>query len=158
MPHPPVIVALMIGELPYMSGLNWISARIVERSVQVWREHPDSVLICESQPMALTAKRLGVPDHALLTALPQASGHTTRSVAAWLVGSGHRRSDVLLVTHAIHAARAVKIFEKLGVRAAADGLDLAFDRDDPDWKLRSRWIFRLYNLAAHIYCVCRGWV
>jgi hypothetical protein len=158
MSDPAVIVALMIGELPYMPGLNRISTRIVERSVQVWREHPGSVLICESQPMSVAAKQLGVPDAALITALPQATGHTTRRVASWLADSEHRRSDVLLVTHAIHAPRAVKVFAKLGITAAAEGLDLGFDRNDPDWKLRSRTVFRVYNSAAHIYCICRGWV
>jgi hypothetical protein len=155
---PPVIVALMIGELPYMSGLNRISTRIVERSVEVWRQRPGGILVCESQPMSHVARGLGVPDAALITALPQASGHTTRLVADWLAGSGHRCSDVLLVTHALHAPRAVRVFAKLGIAATAEGLDLAFDRHDPDWKLRSRNVFQVYNFAAHIYCVCRGWV
>ena len=152
------IVALMIGELDYMSGLNRISAAIVERAVAVWRDTPGSVLICESAPMAAEAARLGVAVSDVVTALPQALGHTTRLVAWWLAREGYGSHPVHIVTHAMHAPRALRILAKAGVRASAVSLDLPFDPNDPDWKLRSAGVFRFYNAAAHVYCFCRGWM
>ena len=157
-PHGPAVIALMIGEVDYMSTLNRISAGIVERAVAVWRETPGGVLICESAPMAAEAMRLGVAESDVVTALPQPLGHTTRLVALWLARSPCARGPVRLVTHAIHARRAIRIFAKVGIVASAVGMDLPFDREDPDWKLRSAGIFRVYNMAAHVYCVCRRWV
>ena len=154
----PAIVALMIGELDDMPTLNRISALIVERAVSLWRDAPGSVLVCESAPMAVEAIRLGMAPSDVTTALPQPLGHTTRLVALWLARSPHGRGPVRLVTHALHARRAIGIFRKVGIQATATGLDLTFDREDPDWKLRSVGAFRVYNAAAHIYGLCRGWV
>lgn len=154
----PTIVALMIGELEYMSGLNRMSTAIVEQAVTVWRQTPGSVLICESAPMATEAMRLGITASDIITALPQPLGHTTRLVAQWLAGSPYAHRPVRLVTHTIHARRAIRIFAKVGITATAIEMDLPFDCRDADWKLRSARVFRVYNLAAHIYCVCRGWI
>ena len=156
--RPSAIVALMIGELDYMSSLNRISTHIVERAVAEWRRTPGSALICESAPMAAEAVRLGVAESDVTTALTQPLGHTTRLVALWYARSPYGRGPARLVTHAMHARRAVRIFEKTGTEATAIGLDLAFDREDPDWKLRGAGVFRAYNMAAHVYCVCRGWL
>lgn len=153
-----VVIALMIGELDYMVSLNPISTAIVERAVTLWRATSGSVLICESAPMTDVARRMGVAASDVVTALPQPLGHTTRLVALWLACSLYAQARVQLVTHAMHARRAVKIFAKVGIEASAIGLDLPFDSADPDWKLRSAGIFRAYNVAAHLYCVCRGWV
>jgi hypothetical protein len=155
----------MIGELDYMPfdgaqggpALNHISSAIVMRAVAVWRETPGSVLICESAPMAAEAIRLGVDPADVVTALPQPLGHTTRLVAVWMAASPYARRRALLVTHALHARRSLRIFSKAGIAADAVPLALPFDRRDPDWKLRSAGIFRLYNLAADVYCRCRGW-
>jgi uncharacterized SAM-binding protein YcdF (DUF218 family) len=147
----------MIGELDYMSGLNPISTAIVERAVAVWRQTPGAVLICESAPMAAEAQRLGVASSDVVTALPQASGHTTRLVALWLARAGYSTGPVHIVTHAMHASRALRIFSKVGIQASALRMDLAFDSNDPDWKLRSAGVFRVYNFAANVYCVLRGW-
>jgi len=155
---PAAIVALMIGELDYMSALNAVSCSIVERAVAIWRATPGSVLICESGPMAAEARRLGVAASDVVTALPQPLGHTTRLVALWLAGNGYDGGRVILVTHAMHASRAVRILARVGVKASAIGMDLPFDRNDPDWKLRSAGMFRLYNAAAYLYCLVRGWV
>jgi hypothetical protein len=154
----PVVIALMIGELAYMRTLNRISADIVARAVAVLRETPGSVLICESAPMTAEAIRLGVAESDVVTALPQRVGHVTRLVALWLARSPYARGPVRLVTHALHARRAIRVFAKVGINASAVGLDLPFNREDPDWKLRSAGIFRAYNIAAYVYCVCRGWV
>lgn len=148
----------MIGELDYMSGLNRISTAIVARAVAVWRETPGSVLVCESTPMAAEARKLGVPPADVVTALPQALGHTTRLVALWLSREGYRRAPVTIVTHAMHVRRAVRILARAGVEASAVSLDLPFDPKDPDWKLRSAGMFRAYNVAANVYCWLRGWI
>lgn len=155
---PPAIVALMIGELEYMSGLNRISTAIVEHAVAVWRATPGSVLICESAPMTAAAIALGVAEHDVVTALPQPTGHITRLVALWLADSPYTARPARLVTHSMHARRAVRIFEKVGIAATAIGLDLPFDPRDGDWKLRSAGVFRVYNVIADLYGRCRGWV
>lgn len=147
----------MIGELNYMPRLNDISVQIVERAVAVWRKTPGAVLVCESGPMSREALALGVDESAVITALPQASGHTTRAVALWLARSPYASGPVQLVTHVMHAARALRIFRKVGIEASAVAVSARFKADDPDWKLRSAAIFRLYNLAAEVYCRCRGW-
>ncbi len=157
-PAAAAVVALMIGELSYMPVLNRISKAIVARAVELHRAMPGSLLICESSPMTAEAIRLGVHPSEVVTALPQAAGHTTRLVAQWLAGSPYSRYSLSLVTHALHAGRSVRIFSKLGLSAAPVAVDLPFDRGDPDWKLRSAPIFRLYNAAAYVYCACRGWL
>ena len=156
----------MIGELDYMPidpaqggpRLNAISRSIVARAVALWRETPGSALVCESAPMSAEAVRLGADPADVATALPQARGHTTRLVALWMAGSACAGRRALLVTHAMHAPRSVRIFSKVGISADAVPVDLPFDRRDPDWKLRSAGIFRLYNAAAYVYCACRGWL
>lgn len=153
----PAIVALMIGELDYMTALNPISTAIVNEAVRLWRETPGATLICESAPMTAEARRLGVAEKDVVTALPQPSGHITRLVALWLAASPYADRPIWLVTHALHAGRAIRIFRKARIEATAVGLDLPFDRHDPDWKLRSAAVFRAYNLAAYVYGICRGW-
>jgi hypothetical protein len=148
----------MIGELRYMPRLNEISVRIVERAVAVWRETPDSVLVCESSPMTREALALGVDESAVVTALTQKHGHTTRKVALWLAETPYASRPVRIVTHVMHAPRAVRIFRKAGINASAIAIDVPFKAGDPDWKLRSAAIFRMYNLAAEVYCFARGWV
>jgi hypothetical protein len=157
-PIPAAVVALMIGELNYMPALNRISSAIVARAVAIWRETPGSVLICESAPMAAEAVRLGVDPGDVLTALPQPLGHTTRLVALWMAASPYAAHRAVLVTHAMHAPRSLRIFSKVGIAADAVPLDVPFDADDPDWKLRSVGMFRAYNAAAHLYGLCRGWL
>jgi uncharacterized SAM-binding protein YcdF (DUF218 family) len=98
-------------------------------------------------------------DHGrLVTALPQPRGHTTRLLAEWLARSPYAGEDVMIVTHALHAARSRRIFARLGIRAIPVSLDLRFDPADPDWKLRSARIFRFYNGLAWVYCFARRWV
>lgn len=153
------IVALLIGELSYMTALNPITTRIVERAVALWQRHPGAVLICEAEPMAAMARRLGVPDVSLRVAIPEPGGHTTRWCAervAVMPTSGNR--ILVLVTHRLHARRAGKMFAALGLRSRLDGLDLPFDRRDPDWKLRSSAIFKFYNAGAWVYGFLRGWL
>ena len=163
MPSPPDeqpwIVALLIGELSYMTSLNRITTQIVERAVARWRERPGAVLICECEPMAAVARSLGVPEASLRVAIPEPSGHTTR----WLVERiaampDHRTRILVLVTHRLHGRRAARMFFALGMRSRVDGLDLPFSPDDADWKLRSALIFRAYNTAAWGYCFLRGWL
>ena len=149
---------MMIGELDYMPVLNRISVAIVARAVTVWRETPGSVLICESAPMAAEAIRLGVDPAEVVAALPQSLGHTTRLVALWMAASPYAGRRAVLVTHAMHAPRSLRIFSKVGMTADAVPMDLPFDGHDPDWKLRSSGIFRVYNTVAHVYCRCRGWL
>jgi uncharacterized SAM-binding protein YcdF (DUF218 family) len=154
----PAVVALMIGELSYMPMLNRISKAIVARAVEMHRATPGSLLICESAPMTAEAVRLGVHPSEVVTALPQAAGHTTRLVALWFARSLYAGRPVRLVTHTLHARRSVRIFSKMGIPADPVPLDLPFERDDPDWKLRSAVHFKLYSAAAHVYCRCRGWL
>src|SRR5262245_9870646 len=148
----------MIGELNYMSGLNAVSAAIVRRAIDVWRETPGAALICESAPMTAEAVRLGVAPEDVITALPQPSGHTTRLVALWLARSRQPSGPVCLVTHAMHAGRAVRIFARVGIPASAVPIELPFNPADRDWKLRSAAVFRVYTLAAYVYCRLRGWL
>jgi hypothetical protein len=152
------IVALMMGELSYMRGLNRISSEIVARAVELHRASPGSVLICESERMTAEAIRLGLTPSDVVTALPQPAGHTTRRVALWLAASPYAGHPARIVTHRLHARRSVRIFSAAGVAATGVPLDLPFDPADPDWKLRSARIFRLYNHAAWVYCLARGWV
>jgi uncharacterized SAM-binding protein YcdF (DUF218 family) len=63
-----------------------------------------------------------------------------------------------MVTHALHAARAVRIFRRLGVPVRPVPVDAPFDPHDADWKLRSAPHFRVYNAAATAYCGLRGWL
>lgn len=153
------IVALLIGELHYMTRLNAITTRIVERAVALWRERPAALLVCEAEPMAAVARGLGVPAEVIRVAIPEPGGHTTRSAAERIramLDSGI--TSVVLVTHRLHGARARRIFRAVGLEANLDGLDVPFDAADPDWKLRSRTIFRLYDAGAWAYCFARGWL
>ena len=154
----PAVVALMIGELDYMTALNPISTAIVEEAVRMWRQTPGAALICESAPMTDAARRLGVGERDVVTALPQPTGHITRLVALWFARSPYADRPVRLVTHAMHAGRAIRIFRKAGIHGSVVGLDLPFDHRDPDWKLRSAGIFRAYNAAAYVYGFLRGWI
>ncbi len=141
-----------------MRSLNAISRAIVHRAVELWRETPGSTLVCESEPMAAEAMRLGVARADVVTALPQPLGHTTRLVAQWMASSPYASRRAILVTHAMHAPRSVRIFDRLGIRADAMPLDLPFNRADGDWKLRSASIFRIYNGVAYVYCFLRRWI
>ncbi|HYE84966.1 MAG TPA: YdcF family protein [Vicinamibacterales bacterium] len=153
------VVALLIGELSYMNALNPISTRIVERAVEVWRRHPQGLLICEAEPMAAVARSLGVPEASLRVAIPEPGGHTTRWCAQRIAQMHKSGTHILvLVTHRLHARRAGKMFAALGLRTRLDGLDVPFDRGDPDWKLRSTTIFKIYNAGAWVYCLLRGWL
>ena len=155
----PWIVALLIGELRYMTQLNRVTTRIVEHAVSDWRAHPSTLLICEAEPMAVLAASLGVPRELIRTAIPEAGGHTTRWAAERvraMADSGSR--SLRLVTHRLHAPRAARMFRALKMQVELEGLDLPFDRDDPDWKLRSESAFRAYNMAASAYCLARGWM
>jgi hypothetical protein len=154
----PIVIALMIGELDYMPVLNAISRAIVARAVAVWRSTPGAALVCESEPMALEAIRLGVARGDVVTALPQSLGHTTRLVAQWMAASEFAQRPAILVTHAMHAPRSVRIFSRLGLTAEAVSLNLPFDPRDRDWKLRSAAIFRFYNILAYAYCYARRWI
>ena len=155
-----VIVALMIGELRWQPTLNRISSEVVERAVEVWRADPSTLLICESELMRQHALRQGVPADRVRTALPQPSGHTTRLVAEWLSGNRHDLpgDPWTIVTHSLHAKRAVRILGRCGLRVDAVGVDAPFAMSDRDWKLRSEPIFRAYNAVAWVYCWLRGWV
>jgi hypothetical protein len=163
MPSPPDeqtwIVALLIGELSYMTALNPITTRIVERAVARWRERPNAMLICEAEPMAAVARQLGVPEASLRVAIPEPGGHTTRWAASRIAAMpDYHNRILLLVTHRLHGRRAARMFRALGMQSRLDGLDLPFDRTDPDWKLRSALIFRIYNAGAWVYCFARGWL
>ncbi len=153
-------IALMIGELPYQPTLNQISTKIVEHTVDLWRQAPGSLLVCESTPMSELAARLGVPSEQLHTALTTKSGHTTRGVAEWLRHAPEtiRGRPLRVVTHRFHAQRARSVFAKIGLHGDFVGVDVRFDPHDHDWKLRTPLRFRLYNALAHVYCVVRGWV
>ena len=155
-----VVVALMIGELRWQPRLNRISSEVVERAVEVWRLAPSKLLICESEPMRQHALQQGVAADRVRTALPQPSGHTTRLLAEWL---GRNRRELpaqpwTIVTHSLHARRAVRIFGRCGLSVMAVGIDSAFEMSDRDWKLRSKSVFRAYNAVAWVYCWLRGWV
>ena len=155
-----VVVALMIGELRWQPRLNRISSDVVERAAEVWRSDPSALLICESELMRQHALQQGVPAECVRTALPQPSGHTTRLLAEWL---NRNRRDLpaepwTIVTHSLHAGRAVRILGRCGLRVNAVGVDSAFEMSDLDWKLRSEPIFRTYNTVAWVYCWLRGWV
>lgn len=155
-----MIVALMIGELHWMPRLNHISSEIVRKSVDIWRQCPGALLVCESEPMRKLAEELGVPAASLWTALPQPSGHKTRLLALALLPQRDRfpAGEWMIVTHELHEARAKRIFERCGLQVSSTGLAVPFARDDHDWKLRSAGIFRVYNTIAWVYCGMRGWV
>lgn len=153
------VVALLIGELHYMNGLNRISTAIVERAVQRWRALPGGVLVCEAAPMVAVARRLGVPEERIRIAIPEPGGHTTR----WAAERIRSMADVagrpvLLVTHRLHGPRAQRMFRAVGLDAALDAIDLPFDPADADWKLRSEAVFRVYNAVAWAYVFVRRWV
>jgi uncharacterized SAM-binding protein YcdF (DUF218 family) len=153
------VVALLIGELHYMTRLNAITTRIVEHAVSLWQRQPASTLVCEAEPMAEVARQLGVPAAQVRVAIPEPAGHTTRWAAlrtAALAGRDGR--PVVLVTHRLHARRAARIFRAAGVTCVREDVDVPFDRTDPDWKLRSEPIFRIYNTVAWAYCFARGWL
>jgi hypothetical protein len=155
----PWIAALLIGELPYMTTLNAITTRITEHAVELWRQRPDTLLICECDPMAAVARRLGVPGHALRVAIPEPAGHTTWWAASRIAAMPDAANRALvLVTHRLHGRRAARMFRRQGFRTTLVGLDLPFDAQDPDWKLRSEGLFRVYNAMAWVYCAARGWV
>ncbi len=157
--EPPWVVALLIGELSYMSALNPITTQIVARAVTRWREWPGALLICEAEPMAAVARTLGVPPALLRVAIPERGGHTTRWAAERIAAMPDYGNRILvLVTHKWHGRRAARMFRALGMRPKLDGLDLPFERRDPDWKLRSAAMFRAYNTAAWAYCFARGWL
>jgi hypothetical protein len=152
-------VALLIGELHYMTRLNAVTSHIVEHAVACWRARPSAVLVCEAAPMAALARSLGVPAASMRVAIPEAGGHTTRWAAERIRAMpvlGDR--TVLLVTHRLHGPRAARMFRAVGLQVQLEGLDLPFDRRDPDWKLRSPAIFRFYNAGAWVYCFARGWL
>lgn len=157
---PQMIVALMIGELKYQPKLNAITSAIVETAVKAWRSFPSATLVCEAEPMARLASAFGVFGTQLHTAVPAARGHTTRKLAEWLrarpVLPG--RSALWVITHSLHADRARRIMERCGVHATCLELNTPFLPADADWKLRSALHFRLYNIAAEVYCRCRGWL
>jgi len=153
------IVALLMGELRYMTGVNSITSRIVEGAVSLWRERTDAILICEAEPMGELARKLGVPAESVRVAVPEAGGHTTRLAALRVRAMpdlGNR--SLKLVTHRLHSDRAARIFGRLGLSVDVAGLDIPFDRRDSDWKLRSEANFRFYNQGAWIYCFARGWL
>jgi hypothetical protein len=155
----PWIVALLIGELPYMTTLNAITTRIAEHAVELWRQQPGTLLICECEPMAAVARRMGVPDVSLRVAIPEPDGHTTWWAASRIAAMPDAAGRALvLVTHQLHGARAARMFRKTGFRTTLVGLALPFNAQDPDWKLRSEGIFRVYNAIAWVYCFARGWV
>lgn len=155
----PWIVALLIGELPYMTTLNAITTRIAEHAVALWQRQPDTLLICECEPMAAVARAHGVPERSLRVAIPEADGHTTRWAASRIAAMpGAAQRQLMLVTHRLHGPRAARMFRKLGFRTTLVGLDLPFNAQDPDWKLRSQTVFRVYNAMAWVYCAARGWV
>ena len=86
---PPVdgaVVALLIGELHYMNGLNRMSTAIVEHAVALWRAQSGGVLICEAAPMVAVARGLGVPEERIRIAIPEPAGHTTRWAAERIRG------------------------------------------------------------------------
>ena len=153
------VVALLIGELHYMNGLNRMSTAIVEHAVERWRAQPGGLLICEAAPMVTVARALGVPEERIRIAIPEPAGHTTR----WAAERVRAMADVagrplLLVTHRLHGARAQRMFQAMGLDAALDAIDLPFDAADADWKLRSESVFRLYNAVAWAYVFVRRWV
>jgi len=153
------IVALLVGELRYMTHLNTITTRIVEHAVALWRRRPRALLICEAEPMAAVARQLGVPAASIRVAVPEAGGHTTRWAAERICAMSDLGTEsVLLVTHRLHGARARRIFRAAGLDAALDAVEVPFQANDPDWKLRSSAIFRVYNTGAWAYCFARGWL
>ncbi len=152
-------MALLIGELSHMTGLNRITTSIVERAVSCWQKRQGVILICEAEPMAALARTLGVPAGSVRVAIPEAGGHTTRWAAERIRAMSDLGSRRLrLVTHRWHGPRAARMFGALGMDAELIGLDIPFDRGDPDWKLRSESIFRAYNAGAWAYCFARGWL
>jgi len=157
---PGVIVALLIGELAYQRRLNAITCRIVEHAIAMWRRHPSAILVCEAEPMRWLAEQAGVPSTRLLTALPQPKGHTTRLLAEWLRDNRPRLPGRpwWIVTHDLHASRATRLLARCGLDIRAVGVSAPFDSSDADWKLRSARRFRVYNLAAGLYCRSRGWL
>ena len=163
MPSPRVderwVVALLIGELSYMTSLNRITTAIVERAVSFWRKRPGAILICECEPMAALARSLGVPAESVRVAIPEPGGHTTRWAAERVRAMDDLGTRPLqLVTHRLHGRRASRMFSALHLRVEVEEVDAPFERSDPDWKLRSSAIFRLYNTGAWVYCYARGWL
>lgn len=154
----PVIVALLIGELSYMTTLNAITTQIVDRAVDLWRRHDGAILICEAEPMAAVARSRGVPDASLRVAIPEPGGHTTRWAAQRITAMPESTRTLTLVTHRLHGPRAARMFRSLGLRVTVEGLDLPFNPQDSDWKLRSTTIFNVYNTGAWVYCFARGWL
>jgi DUF218 domain len=155
-----LILALMIGELKHQPTVNGVTTEIVHHAVRLWREAPDALLACESEPMAELAAHLGIPRARLRTAIVGVRRHTTRLVAEWLRDADEttRKRQVLIVTHRLHAERARRVFAKVGIHTETVGLDIPFRWPDRDWKLRSSVVFSVYNVLAHAYCACRGWV
>ncbi len=160
MPPPTVIVALLIGELPYQPRLNAITSRIVEHAAAAWKRHPEAVVVCEAEPMRRLAADIGVPDDQLVTALPQPAGHTTRKLIDWLLQHRDRLPAGCwwLMTHDLHAPRAARMFARGGIDAVPVPVSAPFDAGDADWKLRSAAHFRAYDRGALLYCRLRGWV
>lgn len=163
MPSPRVderwVVALLIGELSYMTSLNRITSAIVERAVAVWRKRPGAILICEAEPMAALARTLGVPAECVRVAIPEPGGHTTRWAAERIRAMADLGTrPLLLVTHRLHGRRAARMFSALNMRVEVEEVDAPFDRGDADWKLRSEAVFRAYNAGAWVYCFARGWL
>ena len=153
------VVALLIGELHYMNGLNRISTAIVEHAVARWRGQSGGLLICEAAPMVAVARGLGVPEERIRIAIPEAGGHTTRWAAERIRGMADVAGrPLLVVTHRLHGPRAQRMFRAMGLDAALDLVDLPFDPADADWKLRSESVFRLYNAVAWAYVFVRRWV
>jgi len=157
---PDMIVALMIGELKYQPVLNQITTGIVRTAVELWRSFPSATLVCEAAPMAELAARLGVSPTRLETAIRADRGHTTRKVAKWLQARGGIPSEerFWVITHLLHAERAARVFARCGLRAAFIPLEVPFSAGDPDWKLKSDRMFRMYNHAATLLCQLLRWV
>lgn len=147
------VVALMIGELKYQPVLNSITTAIVSAAVDRWQAGArGGVLVCESPPMSTLARELGVPAECVWTADPRPAGHTTRAVAKAIESvPALRLQRWHVITHCLHAKRASAIFANVGLVCEFEGLDLPFNRSDPDWKLTSSLMFRLYNVAASVH-------
>lgn len=152
-----IIVALMIGELPYMNGeLNTVTKDIVTKAIEL--AGSSWTLICESQLMSEYALSIGFPKTQLITALPQNNGHTTVKLARAVKEIITEHDIVEIVTHSIHLNRAKAVFNKVGIKVFGECTHTSFNADNPDWKLRSKTIFKVYNSLAWVYCFARRWV
>jgi vancomycin permeability regulator SanA len=114
-------VALVLGS-PVLKGLTPILADRVETGVELWKAGRARRLLLsgnrgpetgdEVGTMAAEARRLGVPEEALL--LDRAGRHTFESLAS-AKALGHRR--LLVVSQRFHLPRALYIAQRLGLEA-----------------------------------------